>query len=166
MEGTYYLVDGTALAYRSHFAFINNPLTNSKGQQTSAAFGFVTTLLRLMREDKPDFLAVAFDRPEPTFRKERFPEYKATREKAPPEMIAQFPWIKELTEALGVPVLELAGFEADDLIGTAARHSVAPLSASTSTGTRLPLIDPSPSSPSSLYPHATRAPSEHKARLW
>jgi DNA polymerase-1 len=121
MSGMLYLIDGTALAYRSHFAFIRNPLVNSKGQDTSASFGFITALLRLIREDKPEYMAVAFDRPEPTFRKEKFPEYKATREKAPREMIAQFPIIKELTEALGVPVLELAGFEADDLIGTAAR---------------------------------------------
>ncbi|MHC4847688.1 MAG: 5'-3' exonuclease, partial [Planctomycetota bacterium] len=121
MSGMLYLIDGTALAYRSHFAFIRNPLVNSKGQDTSASFGFITALLRLIREDKPEYMAVAFDRPEPTFRKEKFPEYKATREKAPREMIAQFPIIKELTEALGVPILELAGFEADDLIGTAAR---------------------------------------------
>ena len=121
MPETLYLVDGTALAYRSHFAFITNPLINSRGQDTSAAFGFVTTLLRLIREEKPDYMVVAFDRPEPTFRKKKYPEYKATREKAPREMIAQFPVIKELTESLGVPVIEEAGYEADDLIGTAAR---------------------------------------------
>jgi len=121
MPGTIYLVDGTALAYRSHFAFIRNPLVNSKGQDTSASFGYVSALLRLIRQDKPEYMAVAFDRPEPTFRKEKFAEYKATREKAPREMVAQFPVIKEMTEALGVPVLELAGYEADDLIGTAAR---------------------------------------------
>ena len=121
MEGTFYLVDGTALAYRAHFAFIRNPLTNSKGQQTSAVFGYATTLLKILREESPDYAAVAFDRREPTFRKKRYAEYKATREKAPPELIAQLPWIKDLTEALGLPVLELAGFEADDLIGTAAR---------------------------------------------
>ncbi|MHC4938036.1 MAG: DNA polymerase I [Planctomycetota bacterium] len=121
MAGMLYLVDGTALAYRSHFAFIRNPLVNSKGQDTSASFGYITALLRLIREDKPEYMAVAFDRPEPTFRKEKFPEYKATRDKAPREMVAQFPIIKELTEALGVPVLELKGYEADDLIGTAAR---------------------------------------------
>jgi len=121
MSGTLYLVDGTALAYRSHFAFIRNPLVNSKGRDTSASFGFVTALLRLIQENEPEYMAVAFDRPEPTFRKQKFEEYKATREKAPEEMVSQFPVIKEMTEALGVPVLELAGFEADDLIGTAAR---------------------------------------------
>jgi len=121
MAETLYLVDGTALAYRSHFAFIRNPLINSKGQDTGATFGYVTSLLRLMRDDKPEYIAVCFDRPEPTFRKKKFPEYKATREKAPEEMIAQFPVIKEVTEALGVPLWELVGWEADDLIGTAAR---------------------------------------------
>jgi len=123
MEGTFYLVDGTALAYRAHFAFIKNPLTNSKGQQTSATFGFVREILRIIRDEKPEYMAVAFDRPEPTFRKQRYAEYKATREKAPEEMIAQLPWIKEVTEALGLPVLELAGYEADDLIGTATRRA-------------------------------------------
>jgi len=121
MAETLYLIDGTALAYRSHFAFIRNPLINSKGRDTSATFGFVTALMRLMREDQPDYMAVCFDRPEPTFRKKKYPEYKATREKAPEDMVAQFPVIKELTEALGVPLLELAGWEADDIIGTAAR---------------------------------------------
>ncbi len=123
MAGTIFLVDGTALAYRAHFAMIRNPLRNSKGQETSASHGYLAALLKILREEKPEYMAVAFDRPEPTFRKERFPAYKATREKAPEEMVAQFPWIKQLTEALGIAVLEKAGFEADDLIGTAARRA-------------------------------------------
>jgi len=121
MAETLYLVDGTALAYRSHFAFIRNPLINSKGRDTGATFGYVSGLIRLIREESPDYIAVCFDRPEPTFRKKMYKEYKATREKAPEEMIAQFPVMKEVTEALGVPLWELAGFEADDIIGTAAR---------------------------------------------
>ena len=121
MAETLYLVDGTALAYRSHFAFIRNPLINSKGRDTGATFGFVSGLIRLIREESPDYIAVCFDRPEPTFRKKMFAEYKATREKAPEEMVAQFPVIKEVTQALGVPLWELAGWEADDIIGTAAR---------------------------------------------
>ncbi len=123
MAGTIFLVDGTALAYRAHFAMIRNPLRNSKGQETSASHGYLAALLKILREEKPEYMAVAFDRPEPTFRKERFPAYKATREKAPEEMVAQFPWIKQLTEALGIAVLEKPGFEADDLIGTAARRA-------------------------------------------
>ncbi len=125
MEGRLFLVDGTALAYRSHFAFINNPLTTSDGRPTSAAYGFVSALLRILRNEEPEYMAVAFDRPEPTFRKKRYPAYKATREKAPEEMVGQFPVIKEMTEALGIAVLEKAGFEADDLIGTATRRAEA-----------------------------------------
>ena len=121
MAGTFFLVDGTALAYRAHFAFINNPLRNAAGQETSATFGYVRALLDILKTETPDCVVVAFDVSRDTFRKEMYPEYKATREKAPEEMKAQFPWIKELTEALGIPVLERAGFEADDLIGTAAR---------------------------------------------
>ena len=107
MGGRLYLVDGTALAYRAHFAFIRNPLTTSTGRDTSASFGYVRAILNLLRDEQPDYVAVCFDRPEPTFRKKRFPAYKATREKAPREMIDQLPGIKALTEALGVPVLEL-----------------------------------------------------------
>ncbi|MCZ6573392.1 MAG: DNA polymerase I [Planctomycetota bacterium] len=125
MGGRLYLVDGTALAYRAHFAFIRNPLTTSAGRDTSASFGYVRAILNLLRDEQPDYIAVCFDRPEPTFRKKRFPAYKATREKAPREMVEQFPVIKEMTEALGVPVLELPGFEADDIIGTLVRRAEA-----------------------------------------
>jgi len=125
MGGTFWLVDGTALAYRSHFAFINNPLTNAHGQETSATFGYVRAILDLLKTGKPDCMVVAFDVSRETFRKERFPAYKATREKAPVEMTAQFDWIKEITIALGIPVLEREGYEADDLIASAARQAVA-----------------------------------------
>lgn len=121
MAGTFWLVDGTALAYRSHFAFLSSPLVNAKGQQTSATFGYVRALLDILRKEKVDGMAVAFDVSRETFRKELYPEYKATREKAPEEMTAQFPWIKEITEALGIPILERAGFEADDLIAAATK---------------------------------------------
>ncbi|MGH7161993.1 MAG: DNA polymerase I, partial [Planctomycetota bacterium] len=125
MEGRFFLVDGTALAYRAHFAFVNNPLRNSRGFPTSAIYGYLTTLLRILRQESPDYMAVAFDRPEPTFRHARYPAYKATREKAPDEMVMQFPRIKEVTSALGIPVLEEPGFEADDLIGAAAKRAEA-----------------------------------------
>ncbi len=125
MPGRVFLVDGTALAYRAHFAFIHNPLTNSKGFPTSSVFGYLNTLLKILRDEEPECVAVAFDRPEPTFRHERFKAYKATREKAPEEMVAQFPIIKEVTEALGIAVLEKPGFEADDLIGTAVKRAEA-----------------------------------------
>jgi len=124
MARTFFLVDGTALAYRSHFAFLRNPLKNSKGEETSATFGYVRAILDILAKAEPEGMVVAFDVSRETFRKRRYPAYKATREKAPPEMIHQFPWIKAITLALGIPVLEKEGFEADDLIGTAAKRGV------------------------------------------
>lgn len=114
------LIDGTALAYRSHYAFIRRPLTNSRGENVSALFGFADALLRMLSELKPDYVAVAFDTPEPTFRHEAYEDYKATREEAPDEMVAQLPAIRELVETMAIPVLEVPGFEADDVIGTLA----------------------------------------------
>ena len=118
-----FLIDGSALAYRSYFAFVRNPLINSKGENTSAPFGFTNTLLKLLREYEPDYLAVVFDTGKPTFRHKRFAEYKATRQKMPDEMREQIPRIYEVVEAMRVPVLEEEGFEADDVIGTLARQA-------------------------------------------
>ena len=114
------LVDGTALAYRSHYAFVRRPLTNSRGENVSALFGFADTFLRVLNELEPDYVVVAFDRPEPTFRHEAYEEYKATREEAPDEMVAQLPAIRDFLEALAVGAVEIPGYEADDLIGTLA----------------------------------------------
>ncbi len=113
-----FLIDGTALAYRSYFAFIRNPLINSKGENTSASYAFTNTLLKLIREERPEYIAVAFDTGKPTFRHVRFPEYKATRQKMPEDMYQQIPRIYQIVEAMGLPVLEAEGFEADDIIGT------------------------------------------------
>jgi DNA polymerase-1 len=118
-----FLIDGTALAYRSYFAFIRNPLINSKGENTSAVFGYTRTLLDLLSQEKPDYIAVAFDTPEPTFRHRQFADYKATRQKMPDEMSAQWPRLKEVTEALGIALIELPGFEADDVMGTLAKQA-------------------------------------------
>jgi DNA polymerase-1 len=118
-----FLVDGSALAYRSYFAFIRNPLINSKGENTSAIFGFTRTLLDLVSQEKPDYMAVAFDTPEPTFRHERFANYKATRQKMPEELSLQWPRLKEVTEALGVALIELPGYEADDVMGTLTKQA-------------------------------------------
>jgi DNA polymerase-1 len=118
-----FLIDGSALAYRSYFAFIRNPLINSKGENTSAVFGYTRTLLDILGQEKPEYMAVAFDTPEPTFRHERFADYKATRQKMPDEMSVQLPRLKEVTEALGVTLIELAGFEADDVMGTLAKQA-------------------------------------------
>lgn len=118
-----FLIDGSALYYRSYFAFIRNPLINSKGENTSATYGFTTYLMRILFEEKPDYVAVVFDTKEPTFRHHKYPPYKATREKMPEEMAAQYPRIVELTEAFGVARLEKEGYEADDLIATLAKRA-------------------------------------------
>ena len=121
-EKSLFLLDGTALAYRSHFAFAKSSLTSPEGKPTGAAFGYAQTLHRLLEKDRPARVAVAFDGPKKTFRHEILPSYKATREKTPPELVEQFPWIKEITSRLGLAVLEEDGVEADDVIGTLAKR--------------------------------------------
>ncbi len=118
-----FLVDGTALAYRSYFAFIRNPLVNSRGENTSGVFGFASALLRILDQEQPEVLAVVFDPPTPTFRHEKFAAYKATREKMPDEMRGQIEVMKDVAGALGIPVLEVERYEADDVIGTLARRA-------------------------------------------
>ena len=118
-----FLIDGHAMFYRSYFAFIRNPLFNSKGENTSAVFGFTNSLMKIMSEEKPDYIAVVFDTSEPTFRHKKFKEYKATREKMPDEMRDQFPKIVEMVQAFNVPIVELDGYEADDIIGTLAKKA-------------------------------------------
>ena len=116
-----FLIDGYAMFYRSHFALIRNPLINSKGMHTSALFGFSNQMIKLLRKENPDTIIAAFDSKEKTFRHEKYPEYKATREKMPDEMIDQLPYLWNLLEYLGVPTMEKPGFEADDIIGTLAK---------------------------------------------
>ncbi len=116
------MIDGSALAYRSYFAFIRNPLINSKGENTSAVFGFTNSLLRLMTREKPEYLAVVFDSRRPTFRHKAYPAYKATRQKMPEEMVPQMPRIMEVLEAIGLPVLEMPGYEADDIVGSLSKR--------------------------------------------
>lgn len=118
-----FLIDGHALAYRAYHAFIRNPLINSKGQNTSAIYGFASAILRLIEKESPDRIAVVFDSPEPTFRHEKFADYKATREKMPDEMREQLPIVDEVAAALGLAILRCPGFEADDVIGTLARRA-------------------------------------------
>ncbi|UCF06218.1 MAG: DNA polymerase I [bacterium] len=118
-----YLIDGHAIAYRSHFAFIRNPLTNTKGENTSAVFGFLRTLQLLMKKYHPEHLAVIFDSEEETGRHREFPDYKAQREEMPDELEVQIPWILDLLEAMGIPVLTHPGYEADDVIATLARQA-------------------------------------------
>ncbi len=113
-----FLIDGSALAYRAFYAFVRNPLVNSRGENISAVFGFSKTVLKIIDEQKPDYLAVVFDTPEPTFRHQIYKEYKAQRAQMPAEMVEQLPRIHELCRVLQIPLLTLSGYEADDLIGT------------------------------------------------
>ncbi len=118
-----YLIDAMALAYRAYFAFIRQPLMNSKGENTSAVYGFVTFLNRILSQELPDHIAVVFDTGKPTFRHEAYKEYKATRQKMPDDMITQIPIIKEVVRAYNIPVIEMDGYEADDIIGTLAKQA-------------------------------------------
>lgn len=117
------LVDAMALAYKAYFAFINHPLTNSKGEPTSAVFGFINQLIKIMEDTSPDYLAIAFDSKEPTFRHKIYEGYKASREKMPEDMIPQIERIRQVIEALNVPLYIKPGFEADDLIGTGCKFA-------------------------------------------
>ena len=113
-------LDGNSLAYRAFFA-LPEDMSNASGQVTNAVYGFTTMLLTLVKDHKPDGLVVVFDRPEPTFRHEAIPEYKAQREKAPETLIQQLGIIRELLDALGIRWIEKPGFEGDDLIATMAK---------------------------------------------
>lgn len=119
------LVDGSALLYRSHFAFGRNPLINSHGETTSAAYGTANALLRLFDEHEADAVVVAFDRPGKTFRHEMYPQYKAHRPPMPEELAAQIPRVREVVETMGLALVERDGLEADDLLGTLAREGQA-----------------------------------------
>ena len=115
-----FLLDAYALIYRSYYAFIKNPRINSKGLNTSAIMGFLNTLNEVLTKEKPTHIGVAFDPHGPTFRSETFPEYKAQREETPEDIKKAVPIIKELLKAYRIPVLQVDGFEADDVIGTLA----------------------------------------------
>src|SRR5262245_12183614 len=118
MSKRLFLLDGMALAYRAYFSMIRTPLITSKGMNTSAVFGFVNTLNKLIDDEKPDYIAVAFDTSEPTFRHDIFKEYKATRQAMPDDLVPQIDRIKEVIMAYNIPMIELHGYEADDVIGT------------------------------------------------
>ncbi len=118
---TLYLVDGTNNLFRAFFAI--RGLRSSQGVPTNAVFGFTSMLRKLIKDHDPRYLAVAFDRPKPTFRHQAYADYKAHRPEAPADLIAQIPHVKQVCAVLGVPLIELAGFEADDLIGTLAQRA-------------------------------------------
>jgi len=111
-------VDGTSLAYRAYYAFIKNPLVNSKGMNTSAPFAFTNSLIKLIRELKPTHIAVIFDAKGKTFRHMEYEQYKAQRPKAPSDFVEQLIWIKKIVEAMNITIFEIPGVEADDVIAT------------------------------------------------
>ncbi|HEX2755745.1 MAG TPA: DNA polymerase I [Candidatus Limnocylindrales bacterium] len=112
------LLDGNGLIYRGYFALLETPLTTSKGELVNAVFGFTNIVLRALADVKPDYVAIAFDLGAPTFRHERYLEYKATRTRMPDDMRDQIPKVREVVEALNIPKYEREGFEADDVIAT------------------------------------------------
>jgi DNA polymerase-1 len=120
---TLFLLDGMALVYRAHFAFMRTPVMTSKGVNASALLGFTNTLNDLLKKFNPSHLAVVFDTSAPTGRHQLFPEYKAQRDEMPEDLRAAIPNVKRMVEAFNIPVLELDGYEADDIIGTLARRA-------------------------------------------
>ncbi len=124
MPNRIFLLDGYALLYRAHFAFIHNPMFTTRGEPTSALFGLMLQLSRLIEENQPGHLAMVLDTSRPTFRHLLYPDYKATREKMPDDLRSQVAWARELvSEGLCIPILELEGFEADDVIGAISRRA-------------------------------------------
>ncbi|MDR1725956.1 MAG: DNA polymerase I [Bacteroidales bacterium] len=118
-----FLIDAMALIYRSFYALNKNPRINSKGVNTSAILGFANTLLDIITKYKPDFIGVAFDLQEATFRHEEYAEYKANRQAMPEDLMSAIPYIKSLIKAMNIPVLSSSGYEADDVIGTLAKKA-------------------------------------------
>ncbi len=118
-----FLLDGHALVYRAHFAFINRPLINSKGINTSAMHGFTRTLWDLMKNQQPTHLAVVFDPEGPTFRHEIAPDYKANREEQPEDIGIAFPYVHQILQAFKIPVIIIPNYEADDVIGTLSKQA-------------------------------------------
>ena len=118
-----FLLDAYALIYRAYYAFIKNPRINSKGFNTSAILGFVNTLEEVLKKENPSHIGVAFDPSGPTFRHEAFEQYKAQREETPEAIRLSVPIIKDIIHAYRIPILEVAGYEADDVIGTLATEA-------------------------------------------
>jgi len=121
MSNKIFFLDAYALIFRAYYAFIKNPRINSKKINTSAIFGFVNTLEDVLKREQPTHIAVAFDPSGPNFRHEMFPEYKANREATPEDIKIAVPYIKQILEAYKIPIIQISGFEADDIIGTLAK---------------------------------------------
>ena len=118
-----FLLDGMALVYRAHFAFVSRPILTSRGVNTSALYGFTQTLLDILNNQQPTHLGVAFDTEAPTQRHIEFADYKATRQAMPEDLSAALPHVRRVVEAFNVPVLTRDGYEADDIIGTLVRRA-------------------------------------------
>ena len=119
-DDTVYILDSYGLIYRCYFAFISRPLTNSKGENVSALFGFFRNLHSILEHYKPSYIIAAMDSKTPTFRHKIFDQYKANRPKTPEDLHAQIPWICDILGAMGIPTLQCDGYEADDIIATVA----------------------------------------------
>jgi DNA polymerase I len=117
------IIDALAMAYKAYYAFINRPLVTSKGEPTSAVYGFIAQMLKVLEDHKPDYIAVAFDSKEKTFRHDRYEGYKSSRSEMPDDMIPQIDRIKQLVELLNMPVWIKPGYEADDIVGTAVKKA-------------------------------------------
>jgi DNA polymerase-1 len=118
-----FLIDGNSYCYRAYYAI--RSLSNSKGQPTNAVYGFITMLNKLIKDERPDYLGVAFDLKGPTFRHKKFEEYKVTRKPMPDELVSQMPIIKEALEAYNIPIFQMQGYEADDILATIAKRAQA-----------------------------------------
>ncbi len=122
-EKKLFLLDGHALVYRAHYAFISRPLINSKGMNVSAITGFTRSLWEVIQNQKPTHIAVSFDLPTPTFRHEMYEPYKAQREAQPEDISMAIPYIRKILEGFNIPIITMEGFEADDIIGTLAKQA-------------------------------------------
>ena len=125
MSRRLFLIDAYALIYKYYYAFMGRPMRSRDGMNTSVVFGFTKFLRDLLKREKPDLIGVAFDPPGGSFRREMFPEYKANRPPTPEDIKLSVPYVKRLLEAMCIPILEVAGFEADDVIGTLAKRGAA-----------------------------------------
>jgi DNA polymerase-1 len=123
MSEKLFLIDAMAMIYRAYFALIGRPLKDGKGNNVSAIYGFVNSLMRIMEDEKPDHLAVCFDTEKPTFRHVEFPQYKAQRADIPDDMPWQINEVKDIVKMFNIPMIELPGFEADDIIGTLVKQA-------------------------------------------
>ena len=119
-----FLIDAYALIFRYYYAFMGRPMRNRDGLNTSVVFGFTKFLRDILRREKPDLIGVAFDPPGGSFRRDIFPEYKANRPPTPEDIKLSVPYVKRLVNAMCIPVLEVEGYEADDVIGTLSKLGV------------------------------------------